>query len=61
MPRELEDWQASVDSTVARRRLFALADLCDIQAQRRRLPAGEDPDEWARSWYALGHALRKIA
>lgn len=41
-------------------RVFQLSDLCEKQANRRKLPEGEEPFWWNSEWHALGRMLKKL-
>jgi hypothetical protein len=41
-------------------RVLQLSDLCEKQANRRKLPEGEEAFWWNSEWHALGRMLRKL-
>lgn len=44
-----------------RLRISQLADICDKQSKRRKVPDGESEFWWSHSWHALGSILRKLS
>jgi len=49
-----------VNLTCIRQRILDLANLADKQANRRKLPEGEDYFWWHSNWSALASILRKV-
>ena len=47
--------------SLIRPRLGQLAELCEKQERRRKLPDGETDWAWQSSWHALSEILRRLA
>ena len=48
-------------SGLFKRRLSQLADLCEVQEKKRKIPEGEHAFWWANDWRALASILRKLS
>lgn len=42
------------------RRILALAELCEKQANRRKLPEGEEAFWWHQEWHMIGSILKSL-
>lgn len=43
-----------------KKRLVQLADFCDTQERKRKVPEGEQAFWWAHEWHALSNMLRRL-
>ncbi len=43
------------------KRVAELADICHKQANKRKLPEGEEAFWWNSEWFALGNILKKLS